>query len=668
MDYNADSPLRPLCSQWVTKISKALEFKKKQFQDDADEAMLFFTGPYDWIYQGKADTGRAFVGGMEDEGGGGRPKVAFGMTVNKTAELVQIFGPALYHRNPVRQVNPRMPPMIDPSLLMSMAMGGQPPPPPQIDPMTGAPVPDPMQMQLQMQIEQEMMAQEQEGEVQKARATLLQHYLNYTPDALDLKTESRWAIDEALIKGMGLLVTEVYTPAGSTQKMIGSFWESVDNLVIDPDVERLRDAKWTAIRCTKPHWEVEDEYQLPRNSLRHCASSESTSRASELDVHIDGDYKRKTGQSNDLVTYWKVYSKMGLGGRLSGISETMKNMVNLDALGNYVYVVLCEGCHYPLNLPVEVQKTAPFEEVQRRLRWPTPFWADDGWPFTELVFHDVPRQPWPMSHMKPAMGELYFMNWVWSFLAGKVKIASRDFVVILKSAGEDLRSKIMHGGDYTEIQLESIHQDIDKVVKFLQHPTFNPEIYKVLEGVTANFEKRTGLSELVYGMSVNQLRSAEEANLKGDQISVRPDDMANKVEDWMSRVARKEALACRWHLTGADVAPIMGQMGAQWWDQFVVPADPSEILHQLDYNIEAGSVRKKNKGKMISDMNQAMQTMFQPLFTVAQGGAVDPVNALIEDWAKANDFDASKYLIPPPPPPAPLPGEGTPTGGEGAPA
>ncbi len=56
-----------------------------------------------------AQNGRGFVfTGDEEE----MPKVTFGMTVNKVAEAVQIFGPALYHKNPVRQVNPRKAPLM----------------------------------------------------------------------------------------------------------------------------------------------------------------------------------------------------------------------------------------------------------------------------------------------------------------------------------------------------------------------------------------------------------------------------------------------------------------------------------------------------------------------------------------------------------------------------
>lgn len=635
-----DHPLRALCSMWMAKIHKAWETKKKDFGDDAEEAMMFFNGPYDWLY-GILGKGKDFMG--DDE----LPPPSFRMTVNKVAELVQLFGPALYHRNPVRKVNPRKPPELPPEVLDAVFNLSQ----------------DLIGQQAYLQVQQE---QNRERATDMARALLLEHYLNYTPEALNLKQESRWAIEEALIKGMGLLWTEIYTPPGAGNKLIGSFYDTVDNLLIDPDAEHIHQAKWIARRCVHPYWEVEREYGLAKDTLKDKATLEGLNQmASVYSLGTAGDYRRKTGWTNDLLVYWKVYSKMGAGGRLTGLDSRWKEV--LEPFGDYCFLVVCEALPYPLNIPPPMDslvgeddpliQAAATQEYAPRLQWPTPWWADDAWPFTDISFHPVPRKVWPISHVKPGLGELKFLNWAFSFMAGKIRIASRDFIAVLKSASEDLKEKLKHGPDYTVIEVEQLHGSIDKVVGFLQHPGFNPEIYKVIEGVMQNFERRTGLTELMYGLSATQLRSAQEANIKSDNASIRPDDMAARVEDAMSDVARKEALAARWHLQGQDVQPVMGQVGARWWDVFVTASDPAEILHQLEYRIEAGSAKKPNKALERDNMQQAMQNLFPSLFTYAQAtGNVGPINNLITAWAKSIDLEAAGFLLQPPPPPAPAPG------------
>jgi hypothetical protein len=113
--------LRAVTSMWMAKIHKAWEVKQKLFGDDAAEAMQFFNGPYEFLYS-TGGKGRAFLGDEEV------PAPSFRMTVNKVAEMVQLFGPALYHQNPTRKVNPRVPPDLPPELvqIIVQSMGQNP--------------------------------------------------------------------------------------------------------------------------------------------------------------------------------------------------------------------------------------------------------------------------------------------------------------------------------------------------------------------------------------------------------------------------------------------------------------------------------------------------------------------------------------------------------------
>lgn len=650
-----DHPLRPVIQQWRDKIKLAAEWKWKKFGEDAAEAARFYNGPHDFLYNHKLGQSRGFV---VDEDTVTSP--SFGMTVNKTAELVQLFGPILYHKNPIRQVNARKIPEIPQSLVMSQVNA-------QVQ-QAGLDAADPMiaqQMQQQaMYMAQMLYSNSQQQtmsirEMDKARAEVLSFYLNYTPNALDLKTEARQAIDEALIKGMGCLWTELYRPEGLGITMVGSFYDTVDNLLIDPDAESLRDAKWIARRCIHPIWQVEQDYRLPQGTLR--GNMESLNRYAENMSDEDADYNRKTGHSNDLLVYWKIFSKMGIGGRLHGVPKPLRE--SLEVFGNFCYLVICDELPYPLNLPPQATET-PGAPVDEAIQWPTPFWADGTWPFTPIAFHWLPRSPWPMGHLKPAMGELKFLDWVYSFIASKIRISCRDFLAVQKAASAELKELILSGKDYTLIEIEKQHGNtIGDVVQFLQHPQFNGSIWEVVQAVERNFAQRTGLSELMYGQTSHQYRSATEAETKRSQLNIRPDDMASLVEEAMTEVARKEALAARWHLKPSDVAPVMGPIGSQLWQQLVESSDPAEVLYQLEYRIEAGSARKPNKDRDAANIQQAMQILFQPFYNYGtMTGDMNPLNKLITDWARSIDMDPEGYMLQPPPPP-PMPAEMPPEGG-----
>ena len=53
-----------------------------------------------------------------------------------------------------------------------------------------------------------------------------------------------------------------------------------------------------------------------------------------------------------------------------------------------------------------------WQQAKQAVQWPTPHWIDNGaWPIQELWFHLTPNDPWPVSHLTPAMGELKFLNY-----------------------------------------------------------------------------------------------------------------------------------------------------------------------------------------------------------------------------------------------------------------
>ena len=632
-------PLEPVVQMWLKVIRSAKAAKDKRFGADADECMRFLTGPYDFFWK-QLKTDRHFRRtGTEDLLNTSGSEIC--VQTNKVAEFVQLFGPAMYSDNPTRRVTPRELPDIPPEVYA--VMGGDP-------------------MMAQMIFQQAMMEEQRTKFIDSARASLLEAYQSATPNMLDLRGNSRMTVDEGLIKGMGLWWPSHYKVPGAPFSLVGSFHGSVDDLQIDPDCRMRSEAKWVARRCVKPTWEVERIYGLPPGTLADRGSFESSSQRGSVDsMQESGAYfGRLQGKSNDVMIYWEVWSKMGCGGRLVGLSQELR--LALDGFGDYCYLAVADGVPYPLNVPPDIINQPDKQIGKNRLQWQTPYWADaeSGWPFYELAFHEVSNDPWPLAHLAPAMGELKFLNWAFGHIASKVRTTTRDFIAVLKSAGEEIKAKLLSGSDLTMLEVsEAQGRSIDQIVKFLQHPEFNGDIWKVMEAVMGEFEKRTGLSELMYGESGKQMRSGTEAQLRGDQINIRPDDMAKQVESAMSKGGRMEALAARWHLTPADIEPVLGKVAAYHWQNLVYVADPKEILFNLTYRVESGSAKKPNKARDQDQANNLMNNLFAPFLDWgASTGQMDPANALVDTWAKANDLpDRGRFQFQPPPMPMVPPGQ-----------
>ena len=703
-DYDLDGELRPIVTGWLGKIEQAIKHKKP-FTDIAEQCTAFFS----------ADTGFMWEPKFRKKFLNTSTSPRFRMTMSKAFELVALFGPTLYWRNPTRTVTPRRQVPLSENIfgpenmeelqqmeqqlnqqmqqiqqqmqqsqqqlqqiqqqaqqaqmaaaqgdqqaaqaLQQMMQQGQ-----QIQQQIG-----PMQQQAQ-QLQQQMQQMQpqfqmvheaqrlfQQSQIESrfrkitdtTRAELIEKWLNYTPGEQPgggLAQHAEMAITEALVKGRGVLWVQPYTQPESQMNLTGSFYDSVDNLFIDPDAERLEDAKWIAKREVKPVWEVERDYGLKPGTLDHKANLESAESQGERLGDDMASLHRQQGKTFDLIVHWKIWSKGGVGARLSGVNTDLKKQFD-KTVGDYAYLCVAANVPWPLNAPPDKFKKAKNDEVKKMFAWPVPYWQDGRWPCAILDFYPKPRSIWPIAPLAPGLGELAFMNVVISHLANRIWSSSRDFVAVLKSAEEEVTRAIKKGEDLAVIPLNEVHQDIKRVVSFLQQPQTNFDIWRILEQVMQLFERRTGLTELMAGMTQTQSRSAEDIATKREQMSIRPDHMSQKVESWMSELAKMEKFCARWRVRPQDVVQLLGNSGAMLWQRLISSQDPQVVLRELDATVEANSARKPNKMRETQNIQQAMQTLFPVLDKHADSTAdTAPLNRLLTIWGDATDFDIEGML------------------------
>jgi hypothetical protein len=629
------NPLRQLVRTWSKKFEAALKYKKP-FADDAKEAALFFDGDHNWMWKD------AYARGEKGYNSSIAPP-AFRMQVNKVFELIEIFGAVIYHRNPVRTVTLYQQPDLPADAY-------------------GLPADMAMLTPEQTQLLGVAQADAQGRSSRDVARQLLESYLNYTPNELDLKRQAKKFVNEALMKGMGVLWPELIEIDGSgvePVRMVGSFYDTVDNLLIDPDFDNMDDMLWCARRCVRPLEEVALEYQIPEDDLaRHLDGNTEIKADNE-----PRNTRKKSGQTQRLVTYYKVWSKCGAGDRFKDAPKESRGL--FDSIGKYCYLVICEGVDYPLNLPPSVMQeeidpeTGIPQSLMLRMSWPVPYFVDPGgWPFVPLAFHPKPGYAWPISHIKPAVAELRMLNWGMSFLASRIATSCETIIAVQKAADQEFKDQLLapSEGGFKIIELaELLGRRVEDVLSTFQMPQVTKDLWDILTAVADQFAQRTGLTELAYGYTRSQFRSAAEATIKQENVSVRPDNMANDLEDAMSTLARREALAARWLLEPKDVAPVLGPMGAIAWEQHVAKRDLVSLTRDFLFRVEAGSARKPNKASRVEQMTLAIQTLGPILAPLATGGVVEPFNALMRDWAMSLDIDATPYLIPAPPPPPEAP-------------
>lgn len=612
--------LLPVVTGWLGAIKKA-DDSKKWFNRIADQCEKFYSANTGFMWE--TQFRKTFMTGRA-------PK--FRITVAKAFEFVSLLGPSLFWQNPTRELRPRKKIEITPDQFWRYG---------------------PMAEQYyQMAAQQQQM----EWADEDLRHQLVEAYLNYSPGEQPgggLAAQAKLAITETLITGRGCLWAEPYTYPGSDRTLTGLFYDTNKNLLIDPDAKMadLSDARWIARRHVSPRWEIEKKFGYRDGALKNKGSLESQDSQGRNRSDHDTD-ERKRGNTYDLIEWYEVWSKCGVGYRLRDMEKG--KFPELDKIGDaiekvvgdYAYLCLCQGVPHPLNgHRAEVEKMDA-QEMIAAFEWPCPYWIDNKWPVRCLDFYTIPETAWPMAPMAPGLGELMFLNIMISHLANRIHTSSRDFIAVAKSAVEDIETVLKNGEDLSVVHINDLmNKGINELVQVLQFPQVNIDAWKIIDMVAEMFDKRVGLTELLYGLNAGgvQSRSAQDAQNKDKYSSIRPDYLARCVDDWMEELADTEKFCARWHIKGKDIVPLVGQYGAEQWDRLIVSEDPELVVRNMKARIVANSSRKPNKAKDAENLNLALQH-FMPLFQgyAQQSGDYTQVNELLKVWGKANEMDVER--------------------------
>lgn len=608
--------LKPMVTGWVAKLEHAAE-KRKEWRNNADECALFYHNSaramWDPKYQKKFWSNANL------------PR--FRITINKAFEMVAIFGPNLFWEIPHRTVEPKRQLDIPPDLFQD-----------------------------QMLYQQLMSMQARDETRDKTMSYLLDRWLNYTPREQPgggLGGHSKRCILDALLTGMGVTATRPYKMPGSGRTLTGSFRVSPYDLFIDPDFETLDESRWIAIRHCDVHSEVEQRFGLPKNSLKNRSSLESSWQHGEMSTDPQAGAHRKDGKTNDLVVWYEIYSKAGIGVTNTTMDPTIREHMD-QTVGQYAYIALCADVPYPLNLPSEkVRRGASDEEVKEAFAWPIPVWADDRWPVDILGFYEDPKSPYPIAPLSPGMGELKLLNFLVSWFASRTWNSTRDFWAVAGPQVEHYRQYLENGQDQSIIPVHIGAGSIKEAIEHLTQPESRQDLGKLISLVSDMFDKRVGLTPTAYGQNEDgtQNRTAEETIAKGRAVMARPEYMQKQVVEWQSRIAAAEAFCARWFVTAEDVAPFLGPAGAYLWREVVESSQIEDVVRQFSFTVSAASIRRPNRERDIGNF-QTVMGQFAPVFA-AHGqntGDYGAFNGMVEDWGKLHDMNVEAMLIHPPEP------------------
>lgn len=611
---------------WIARLKRAQEVKRRYFQEEADRLWGALTRSYSevWIVDFPDPIHRRFYSSVLHP-------TAFRPRFNKCREFVSLYLPFVVARAPTRVVLPRRPTLTEHlrELIQINDLAHRQ--------ATGQPLPCCLNPEIE------------------SAASLLEWYLNYTAQELDLESELRMAVIEALVKGRGILWHELVTHNG--RLTVGSFFDSVDRLLIDGDTVFLRDAAWIARMRVVPAWWVREAMRLPEDIVRKLPRAESITTKPDDLLGFGINTPRAINLSNqaDTVWFYEIFSRIGLGTQLleDEIPDALK--IAFDALGQYCYLVIAPGVDHPLNMIPDQLVVMSSSEIQAKVSWPLFIGAEinDPWPCSILDFYPACDNPWASSPLEPGIVFQFFLDLLYGYVMNRAAASARIIVAVAEDLPEEAVEGLLYGKDLEIVRIPRHEiRDLAAAIAPIPLPEVSPTLWSLIQAVERQFERAVGLDPLLYGAAqVPQPRSATEILTREKYLTSRPDDMADRVERWCTRIAQKEAVATRLYIRSSEVAPLfcetVSPLGplSQFWDEWVAVDNPNEAASEFQYGVEAGSGRRRNREYLAAVAQLALQQLGPIAMQALTHGNPVPFNKLIRFMARSLEADFNEFLI-----------------------
>lgn len=490
--------------------------------------------------------------------------------------------------------------------------------------------------------------------IARNRSAMMDAYLNYCggESIFDESCEDALLSGLGYGRGIGWIGFDADKPNVIT--MVQDSWR---NFVTDPDAKRKSQWNWVARIRSKPRWSLMQDYPEKKASI---AEMEASCRPSDEDSKLTSVKEDQARESNDksteMVTYYEIWMRVGLhnykGGYEPGKStdEPKKYIIGSDG------TLLFKG------------------------DWETPLWRDGRWPCEVFDPVNAEDSAWPDSPLRPGLPWLRAMNLVATMMMAKYRLLDgRTIVAVAQSAGIQLSEDDIEALLYSTRPVDIIQPaiatldggaDIQKVIQSFTMQSDRGADMDLFRFLQEQFEKETGLHQFLYaGEPGKQDRSALATEVRRENSRSRIDQMQAKWDKFMQQVARTMALTARYHLDGEDIAPILGPEAGQAWGQLLAVEDtdadslaqqyvaegidPAEALqiaeqvtagattldewiHEIDYGIEVGSMRRKSPEQEAELANMANQQIVPAAYQVGDFESVALWQSLLAKHAGAS--------------------------------
>lgn len=475
-------------------------------------------------------------------------------------------------------------------------------------------------------------------------------YLNYTPQHTRHVRHRRRCTEEAVAYGRGVM----WTGRDPRTGLICSQWDSFRNLYVDPDAKMLEDCHVMHRERLMPKYELTAEYPEAFECIMELQPA--AKRANDADTSYEWE---KADHSTDCVRVFECYFEKGIHNYQGGIEiikalALAKGMALTDQQAKrQAYTADDTPLMYVVSESGKLIATAD---------WSVPFHLlpSNPWPCTFLDLYDNPDSIHPVSMLEPGLGFQRALNHLATLMMGKARYTLKTVLAIKKQNKNGISKsdvqRVLKGADIEAIEVE-FNGDNQKLSDFIEQFDWKMDWVEstiaLMDVFGKMFERATGMYDfLSSGEGETQERSAAATQVRDRNTMVRIEDMRDTNKEFDTVLAQKEAFAAAYLLKKEDVITVIPVVGDSWGflarpeaksiDFWITDAqqkgiqDPNqqvqyalqqasqaytldEIIWQTDFDIEAGSTRRKDIDQQLELIGVQKNTVM-PL----QLGSMDP--------------------------------------------
>lgn len=270
--------------------------------------------------------------------------------------------------------------------------------------------------------------------------------------------------------------------------------------------------------------------------------------------------------------------------------------------------------------------------MDKYLEDPRP-WPDyqDVFPFEFLSFHNVPDEPYPIADVAPWEPQVKEKIKVFTMMLNHIKRWNRQLIVKMGIMNPQEVDKFEKGMDGSILYAKTTG-DIQSAFKMLDFGTLPPDIYMILDRITAAINEGRGMPNFAQGgITKTSTRTEGELQLMKGGADARTDRKQDRVERFCAGIARQMVMQMKNNFDVPYMANITGKEPPEILQAFqgqgifnpttqTFTFDKTNISGDFDVDIKAGSTLPLDKMTRDAVLDKVMAEGVQ----LAQAPSIPP--------------------------------------------